>query len=188
MLVGTALVPWGVLASAPSGGRDPLRLVLGFVAGTFFLLIALLVPTRCYRFDRAQRQLHWGKASLLTKRSGTISFDAIRAAVAQPRMDDDNPRTRRLSYRPVLLTMDGEMPLSNSSSLDADDYSDLLEAVREVVGLDRFDPVGELSDLVRAGRITDAVALLRRRTGTSLVDARREVEKMRRDLAGPDGG
>jgi hypothetical protein len=183
MIVLAMVVPWAVFWAAPTSAQDdPLRNVLGLVAGGFFLLIALLAESRSFHFDAERREIRWSRSRILSSRSGILAFDAVTAVVAQPRMDADNPRARRVTYQPVLLTTMGEMPLSNTSSLKAEDYAEVLSAVGGVLGLGVADQDDAVRDLVRAGRIEDAVALLRRRTGDPLEQARRVVGEMGRSL------
>jgi hypothetical protein len=178
-LVGAVAVPWAVLESAPvQAPRDPLRVVLGFVAGAFLLVVALLAESRWLRFDRRQRVLHWRRSRLLSTRAGALPFSAISSAVAQPRLPDDASGARRLTYTPVLVTTKGEIPLSGTSSLQASDYAELLAAVREAVGLETAEEA--VAGLVEAGRIVDAVALARRLFGLSLEEATARVERLRR--------
>lgn len=178
MLVGAVAIPWAAMTGRPTAGHDGLRIVLGFVAGAFLLLGALLVEKRRFRFDLPERRLHWQRSRLIGNRSGTLAFSEIRSVVAQPRMEDDNPRTRRLTYRPVLLTMEGEVVLSNTSSLEAKDYEALLSQIREVIGLTDTAPADSIVDLVRAGRLIDAVTVVRRQLGLSLEEAEQRVRQI----------
>ena len=182
MLVGAVAIPWAVMTSRPPSSGHRLDIMLGFVAGAFMLLGALLVETRRFRFDRAEQRLHWQRSRLIGKRAGTLAFSEIRSAVAQPRMEDDNPRTRRLSYRPVLLTREGEIVLSNTSSLNVKDYETLLSQIREVIGLTDAGPTDPIVDLVRAGRLIDATKILRRQGDLSLEEAQQRVRQIQLDL------
>lgn len=183
LLAGAAAIPWATWAGAVDAS-DPLRVVLGILGGAMFLASALLVEGRWYRFDRQEGVVRWRRSRLLSSRSGSLPFGAVVAVVPQARMDDDNPRTRRVSYRPVMLTSEGEMLLSNQTSLKAEDFADLLSTVRGALGLTSTQERGQVVDLVAAGRIVDAVALLRRQRGVSLAEAKSAVEAIRSRLEG----
>ena len=184
LLVGAVAVPWAVIsATAGASSADALRISLAFLCGGLMLAAALLVESRRFYFDRPNRILHWQRSRILSRSGSSLLFDQITAAVTQPQMDDDNPRARRFTYRPFLITIGGPIPLSNSSSLDADDYSGLLDAVRAVVGLGAAQDAHTVADLVRAGRIVDAITLERRRAGTSLEAATTTVEAIQKELA-----
>jgi hypothetical protein len=97
-------------------------------------------------------------------------------------MDDDNPRMRRLTYRPVLMTTEGEMPLSNTTSRRPEDFGELLAHVRAAIGATDAEQGSAVVDLVRAGRTVDAITVARRELGLSLEGARERVQQIQRDL------
>jgi hypothetical protein len=176
LLVGAMAVPWGVVAAAPE--RGPLRVVLGVLCGALMAAGALLLESRQFLFDRSSRRLHWRRSRLLSAKSGTIPFSEITALVAQPWMEDENPRSRRLTYRPVLVTNHGAVLLSNSSSLDAADFAGPLALMRDTIGLPGSGEDNSVEALVGAGRLVDAATLLRRTAGLSLTEATECIHRL----------
>jgi hypothetical protein len=74
------------------------------------------------------------------------------------------------------------MPLSNTSSLRAEDYAEILTLVRATIGQADADGVSDAVELVRAGRIVDATIMIRRQPGVSLEEATRRVRQIQQDL------
>ena len=65
-----------------------------------------------FDFDLVRHKLRWSQWSLFGKKSGVISFTAIRRATVEETGDHEGG----LEYRPVLLTHNGTFPLLNYST------------------------------------------------------------------------
>jgi hypothetical protein len=89
-----------------------------------------------------------------------------------------------LTYRLSLSTKSAVIPLSATYEPGFERYSGMREAVLDAVFKAAQRPTTEdpISDLVKAGRVIDAVAIIRMREGLSLTEARAGVAELQRTL------
>jgi hypothetical protein len=89
-----------------------------------------------------------------------------------------------LAYRLSLSTTSAVIPLSIIYEPGFERYSGMREAVLDAVFKVAQRPTTEdpISALVKAGRVIDAVAIIRMREGLSLTEARARVAELQRTL------
>jgi hypothetical protein len=73
------------------------------------LLVGLMFKIISLRFDRRRKELTWSRRGLFERAGGAVPFDAIRGMQVQ-----SMTHSGRTSYRVVLVTADGEIPLTAS--------------------------------------------------------------------------
>lgn len=176
LVCGLALA--GTLAAAQFawGGLD----VRTWLGGGFTLALAFsaaaFVPDRTFEFEVAAGRLRWAVRRLAYRRGGSIPFADISAVVVQV---DANREERRLTYRLVLMTRAGALPLSSVRTADRDACDHLADRIREALGRPRTASNDAATGMAEAGYVVDAIALLRRKRGLGLVEARDRVTAQR---------
>lgn len=129
-----------------------------------------------FTFDRDKKVLTWYRQRALRRRSGTVPFREIRSVFYHSPIGDEGVPSRRV----VLVTDSGELPLTLAFVPDTDDrIKSLAESLKRFVGGD--GPVPDMTDenvraAVKAGRITEAVRVLRQEKGMSLEEAKDVVD------------
>lgn len=158
---------------------------VGLIGASITCLLFMLVSeTSDFVFDAATRRLTWNRRLGFIYRSGLVPFEEIEKVVIRTALGSDSVAPGR---RIVLLTRSGEVPLSASYSA-SDEYEENAERVRRFLGRTQEDPVSDsVAALVAAGRDVDAIRELRLVRKISLVEARAEVDRIRRGNRG-DGG
>lgn len=163
------------LTRHPNGERT-----IGLIGASCTCLLFLFLSEKSdFVFDSALRRLTWTRRVGLLRRSGFLPFDQIEQVVVRTAMGSDAISP---SQRIVLLTRTGELPLTAGFSPN-DAYADDAERLRTFLGRTGTDPVAaSVEALVGAGRDLDAIRELRLARGLSLVDARAEVERIRKGV------
>lgn len=176
------LAPAAVLWAAWLEGSVTWRQIGGAALGLVLPgAMAFLVADRRFGFDAATRVLSWEIASWLRRRHGQMPFADIQGVVVSCTMEPDDDSARRYPrYTATLMTRSGPLVLTGSSGSYKPEYDALADSVRAVVGLPAADADAAIQQLVSAGRIVEAVALLRAQRGIDLAAARAVVEQMRR--------
>jgi hypothetical protein len=150
---------------------------IGLIGATVTcLLFLLLSETSNFVFDAGTRRLTWTRRVGFVRRSGTVPFEEIEHVVVRTALGSDAVAP---SQRIVLLTRNGELPLSASYS-PSDAYTEDAESLRRFLGRTEVEPLSASVDaLVAAGRDMDAIRELRLARGMSLADAHAEVARIR---------
>jgi hypothetical protein len=179
------LIAGGLLAAAliamrlTMGGGDMRTLLAGGLVSVLALSLAAFVPDRTFVFEPALGRMTWARKRLIGSRRGTTPLTDIRDVTLQVDQDND-PRRRLLSYRVVLVTREGSMPLSSGREFDREVCERLVARIRELSRDPRSSPASTIASLAAAGQIIDAVILARRDRGMGLAEARDYVESLRK--------
>lgn len=132
-----------------------------------------------FTFDRGKRTFFWHRRRALRQRSGVVPFDDIRSIVVQTPIGDDGVPSRRVT----VVTESGEVPLTLAYMPDADGrIRSLAESLQKFVGkyAENADMTMESARAaVLAGRVTEAVRILREDRGMSLEEAKRIADELR---------
>lgn len=145
------------------------------------LLFMLLSETSDFVFDACTRRLTWTRRIGLVRRSGVVPFGEIEHVVVRTALGSDAVTP---SQRIVLLTRNGELPLTASYS-PSDAHEENAERLRSYLGRTLVDPLSASIDaLVADGRDMDAIRELRLGRGMSLTDAHAEVARIRKEGRG----
>lgn len=140
------------------------------------LLFLLLSETSDFIFDAGTGRLSWTRRVGLVRRAGTVPFEAIEHVVIRTALGSDSVAP---SQRIVLLTRNGELPLTASYS-PSDAHAENAERLLAFLGRTRGDHLlDSVNALVAAGRDVDAIRELRLARGMSLTDAHAEVARIR---------
>lgn len=129
-------------------------------------------------FDKAARTCAVRRLDGFRVRRTALSFDEI----ADVRVEiEPMPDGAVVSCRLALVTADGATPLTSAYEPGLERFNQMRAAILEVVAPGKAptpapDPVRELA---KAGRLIDAVALLRQRERLSLAEAKDRVEALR---------
>lgn len=173
-----ALIFFGIESAKPS---------MFLVAGFFLLFATITARGTTFTFDGLERVGRWQSYWVFRARSGTVRLDDIRDVTVEAMSTDRNAVT----YRLVLQTANGPVPMSNAYSASRDGYAKLRREVLAFLkpGLDPSahepqktvdgipaDLASSLHSLVAQGRIIDAVTLLRARQRMSLTEARKRID------------
>ena len=155
---------------------------IGLIGASITCLLFMLVSEKSdFVFDARTRRLTWTRRVGFIRRSGQVPFEWIEHVVIRTALGSDSVAPSR---RIVLLTRNGELPLSASYS-PSDAYEADAEALRTFLGRTQADPLSASVDaLVAGGRDMDAIRELRLARGMSLTDARAEVERIRKEKKG----
>ncbi len=158
-----------------TGDKEAIGMLLGTVLCAFGAV--LLFRRDRFAFDATNRRLRWRKWSLATASSGEIAFDDI----IDVAMESMNTSDGRGTYRVALRTADGSIPLTETYSGHVDDWHQLAERIRAIVGLTGERPAGGDTDaLLAQGRKIDAVRQIRETEDLDLTPARARVEAISR--------
>jgi hypothetical protein len=162
-------------------GRLLPREAVGGGLGVMALVgLSAAVADREFRFNRALGRMTWTVRHLTRTRIGEVRFHEIEGVVLRSEVDTDNP-SRPLHYTPLLETRAGTIPLSSFNSRDRKHCEEVAHAVAVVLGRPT-ESVKALAveDLVAAGRLVDAITLVRKERGLDLSAAKSYVDSLRR--------
>jgi hypothetical protein len=160
------------------GSRGTERLVgLIGASATCFLVAIVFLEQAWFRFAPDVRIVTWRRRWALKQRSGSIAFDAIQTVLVERPMGDEGTPSRRI----LLKTTSGEaIPMTVGYRPDADGA--VLRIASRIRGLLGHDGdathLQNVKALIAAGRVIDAIRVLREEEGLSLLDAKRRVEKI----------
>lgn len=145
------------------------------------LLFFLLSETSDFVFDAATRRLTWTRRVGPRRRTGIVPFEEIEQVVVRTALGSDAVAP---SQRIVLLTRNGELPLTASYS-PSDEHAENAERLRTFLGRNQAEHLSaSVNALVAAGRDLDAIRELRVTRGMSLTDAHAEVARIRKEVRG----
>lgn len=153
-----------------------------FITAALFLIFALAsMHATDVTFDKTQRVCDIRRLTVLRLTRMRYAFaDILNVRVELAPVDD----AAALSCRLSLVTTSGTVPLSAAYEPDERRYEAMREAVLDTViaGGPRPPAVDPVRILVEEGRITDAIAVLRRREQLSLTTALTRVNALRDQL------
>ena len=162
------------------GTRGTDRLVgLLASAGTCLSIGIVFLETTWFEFAGATRLITWRRRWALRERSGTLPFAAVQSVLIETPMGDDGTPSRRISLR----TKDGVgIPITVGYRPDPDrTVLQIATRIRTLLGHDSEETgTTDAKALVGAGRIIDAIRVLRQEEGLSLVEAKKRVDELAR--------
>jgi hypothetical protein len=130
-----ALIAGGLLAAMllvlrlGLGLGDARTLWAGGLVAVLALALAACLPDRRFVFEPGLGRLTWSVRRLIDSHEGVLSLADVRAVSLQVDRDADS-RTRPLSYRVILMTSQGPMPLSSGREFDRDACEHLAARIR----------------------------------------------------------
>ncbi len=192
--IGAVLLP--VVIVLAELNEDSMRLgrLAGGALGTILLLwIAAVLKDRRFFFDAAEKLLTWDQRNWFGSQGGRIPFSDIKQVlVTSQRTRDSDHRVGGydVNYGAILVTGAGTIPLTGTHSSSKQEYERLAEAVLAVLSRPDNTPKteDEVAGLIAAGRMIDAVALIRAEKGLGLLEARELAAEIKRaQEASPKG-
>ncbi len=132
-------------------------------------------------FDKTRRTCRVRRLDVLRLTHRRLAFDDI----VDVRIEIDRSHDPDgLAYRLSLSTASAVIPLAATYERGFERYSGMREAVLDAVFKTAQRPSAEdpINDLVKAGRVIDAVAIIRMREGLNLTEARARVAELQRKL------
>lgn len=180
LIAGVLLSVLLVAGQLQPGGIAERTFLAAGLAALLALAAAGFIPDREFEFESSAAQLRWSVWRLAYARGGSIPFHEITSVLVQTDVDAES-RQRRESYRLVLVTPHGHLPLTSVREFDRVACERLAADVRERIGLTTRsgDARETIADLARNGSVADAVAMASRELGLGLADARHYVETLR---------
>lgn len=152
----------------------------GSLAGGLALAVAALaLPDLTVQFDMASRTMRWANSNCFRSKTVTVPFSEIVQVVvvaSRDRTDDDRVGGYRTTYRPVVLMASGRLPLSLTDDPGPKASQALCDRVAALIGHRGTDASGgdaltTAAALAVAGRVIDAVQLVRDTRGVDLNEA-----------------
>lgn len=148
------------------------------------VLIAAVVSDLRVMFNQAAERLTWEQRNWFRTRRVMVAFSDVRDVFvleSVSRDNDDRVGGYAVTYRSMLRTTRETLPLSMIEGPNRPDSQALCDAVREIVMHDAKAPDAQTQvvRMIRAGRLVDAVAMIREQRGVSLAEALRIAEDMR---------
>ncbi len=156
--------------------------VQGAAAACTMLAVVYLIlfDKARFLFDRRSQRLFWSRQRAWKRREGELDFSAIKTVRTESPLGDEGIPSRRI----LIVKQDGGiLPLTLCFSVDAEGRQlKLAKQLRVFIGQSpSADPiVFEVQAAVDAGRIFEAVRLLREREGLSLTAAKKRVDDLTR--------
>ncbi|HEX4739139.1 MAG TPA: hypothetical protein VH331_16435 [Allosphingosinicella sp.] len=152
-------------------------------AGLFAVFGLAFLRSSDVAVDKTRRTCTVRRRDMLRVTRLELGFDAIDDVLVDSRTDAEAPGN--FVCRLSLATKDGLVPLSAVYQPDLDHYQAIRDALVKTLFPGRHAPAAAdpVRTLLAAGRLIDAVALLRTRDRLGLTEARAKAEEMRRGLA-----
>jgi hypothetical protein len=153
--------------------------VFGLVASAGGLAGAGLMFLEWTRFEfaPATRTVTWQRRWALRRRQGALAFGDIGAVLAERPIGDDGTPSRRI----VLKATGGDVPITVGYQADPDgEVVAIADRIRGLLGQRVDPPVDDVRQLAEAGRLIDAIRVLREREGLSLTEAKQRLEELTR--------
>lgn len=150
----------------------------GAGAGSAVLaLLAAVIGDLRVRFDATARRMTWEHRNGFRARRVSVPFSEIRDVFvlsSTSRDDDDTVGGYRVRHQPMLRTATDTLPLSLSEGPEKSDYEALCAEVLALLTRSEAAPLKRtaVEQLLLAGRLIDAVALIRAERGVDLTEAR----------------
>jgi hypothetical protein len=167
-----------------------------FVAAALFLLFAwFTLHKTTIVFDSLQRRMMWQRLHYFKKSSGSIPFDEIKDIIIETSAGDSGGRA---TFRLAIVTSQGSWPTSDSYGGNGETYNSLRAQIREFLKLNPSQNAESAKDstsgeagldssirsLLAQGRKVDAIKLVRSSKGTSLIDAKEQVDEIEKKMTG----
>jgi len=162
--------------------------LVGAAAGSAGLaLLAAVIGDLRVRFDATARRMTWEHRNGFRTRRVSVPFSEIRDAFvlsSTSRDDDDTVGGYRVRHRAMVRTATDTLPLSLTEGPQKSDYEALCAEVLALLTRSEAAPVKRtpVEQLMLAGRLIDAVALIRAERGVSLTEARAIAAALREKL------
>jgi hypothetical protein len=159
-------------------GNDSERL-LGLLGGAATTLLAglLLLERSRVRIDPRTRRITWDRRWGLSRRSRVMPFATVTSVEVERPLGDEGVPSRRIVFR---LADGSEVPATAGYHADPDgEVVRTAERIRGLLGQNAPSATDAVRALVDAGRVVDAVKLLRESEGVSLTEAKRRLDEIR---------
>ena len=142
---------------------------------------ALFFENNIFTFDVVERLLVWRKKRLLRGEYGTTPFLDIQSIVIER---CSSGKSSGLSTRIVMVTKQGKIPISSAYSGTLDCVNErLANELQQLIGITTDVQENSVREMVRSGRMIDAIEYARKRYSLSLTEAHNlVVESMKTDL------
>ncbi len=151
-------------------------------------LAGMVVNDRSFRFDATSRVVTWRQSNLFRTKHGQLPFSDIKdvVVVGESGRDDDNSvGGYTVRYRAALVTSTGNISLSSYHSRREQEFRKLADKIRDVLAASMASNNEDgAARLVAAGRMIDAVSLIRERDGLDLNAAQAAAQKLRQEREG----
>jgi hypothetical protein len=171
------------------GTRGAERLIGLLGASATCLVVAIAFhETARFEFSRPTHLVTWRRRRGFRERSGTMPFGGIQSVMVERPLGDEGTPSRRINLR----TVDGaEIPLTVGYQTDSDGaILKTADQIRALLGhkaeeLRSSDQrhLADVSTLVAAGRMIEAIKVMREAEGISLTDAKQLVDQLHRQSA-----
>ena len=132
LIAGALLAATLIAMRVTMGSGDTRTLLAGGLVSALALSLAAFVPDRTFAFEPALGRMTWSRKQLIGSRQGATPLTDIRDVRLQVDQDNDSRHRRLLSYRVVLVTRDGSMPLSSGREFDREVCERLAARIREL--------------------------------------------------------
>ena len=173
----TAALMLVVTVVAIAKGLSASQITGPLISGLLSFAVAAAFTKRCeFDFDLVAKKLTWRHRGLFTNAGGVVPFEQIRSAAVESSSDNDGG----LTYRVILRTRDGTIPLTESYNGNRDIVDRFRSAIVAALQLNLHANAQietDILELARAGRKIDAIAL-RERYGYDLAAAKAFVEQL----------
>lgn len=184
--MGGILLP--LLVALSELGNDPLhpgRIAGSLLGGLALLWLAGVVYDRRLYFDATTKLLTWEQRNWFRSRGGELSFSDIKDVLVTSEWSRDSDHAvggYNVKYGTILVTETGPIPLTGTFGYDKKDYQQLADTILAVLAMPHRTPESEdeVSRAIAAGRMIEAVNLIRARKGLGLTEARNLADEIRR--------
>jgi hypothetical protein len=179
LLGGVLMAAALVVAQKPPSHLDARTFLAGNLVALLAFAIAGFIPDREFEFHSESGELRWRVWRLAYTRAGLLPFREISAVLLKTEIDAES-RSRRMSFRLVLVTSIGHLPLTSVRTWDRAACEKLADDIRGRLGLRMGNaPSQTIEDLASGGHVIDAITLARRELKLDLAEAREYVESLR---------
>jgi hypothetical protein len=178
MLAGTGLCLAVAVYDVFIGVRGTERLIGLLGSAATCLLVALVFFERAwFQFTPAARTVVWRRRWALRQRSGTMPFDAIGSVLVERPIGDTGTPSRRVVLK---MSAGEEIPITVGYRPDPDRaVLHIADRIRVVLGHETgATHMHNVRALIAAGRVIDAIRVLREEEGLSLAEAKRRVQEL----------
>ena len=179
LTVGVAL-GIGVVAAFWEDPR-PMDKIVGWTLGSPLCLLGAAASERTrYVFDLGRQTLFWERRRFFRTRSGEVPFVDVTDVILTTHGD-----TEGTSYRVVLMTTTGQIPLSNSLDAIRKYQEAVAETILEALSRSPANPIeNSVAQLAKAGDMIAAVTLAKEHYGLDTTRAHKLVEAQQRSADG----
>lgn len=147
--------------------------LIGWTLGSLTCFVGAAATERSrFVFDLKRRVLTWERRKLVRALSGRVAFTDVTDVILETRGD-----TEGTTYRALLVTKIGTVPLSNSFSGNRDKQAELAETILETLTMDPsrlFE--NSVAQLAVMGDTISAVTLVKEHYGLNTTQAHALVE------------